>query len=137
MKLRKRSIVWIITAMVLIGGIINFVVKFEKSTENIITGNENNTEFAINEQGQTYGTPIIPSGPGEVGHEPDLIKTKGENGLVGYVKAQDLTPNFSSPKEALAQQETIKTVGYVSIPLYKSDGNTIIGEFRMHSSNED
>ncbi|ALC88117.1 hypothetical protein AM499_06760 [Bacillus sp. FJAT-22090] len=101
-----------------------------------ISENENNTEFPINEQGQTYGTPIIPSGPGEAGYEPDLIKTKGENGLVGYVKAIDLTSNFSSPKEALAHQEAIQAIGYVSIPLYKSDCKTIIGEFRMHSSNE-
>lgn len=137
MKMIKHSLVWIITAIVLIVFIIIFVVKMESSTENQTSSNETKTPFPVNEHGQTYGTPVIPSGPGEVGHEPDLIRTKGENGVVGYVKATDLTSNFLSPKEALAHQESAKNAGYVSIPLYKSDGKTVIGEFRMSSSNRD
>ncbi|GLX66053.1 hypothetical protein MU1_03970 [Paenibacillus glycanilyticus] len=86
------------------------------------------SDYQTNEQGETYG-----HGP-FTGVEPDLIKAEGENGVVGYVKASDLSPSYSSPEEALANQELLNKSEYRSIHLYKSDGKTIIGEFRMYSS---
>ncbi|MDF2682171.1 MAG: pPPM1a [Brevibacillus sp.] len=88
--------------------------------------------YPVNEQGQTYGSGLsLLPGPSK---EPDLLLAKGENGIVGYVKSSDLSPSVSSPEEAIAYQKSMEAVGYRSIPLYKLDGITVIGEFRLYSS---
>ncbi|MGG1660856.1 hypothetical protein [Brevibacillus sp. NRS-1366] len=92
------------------------------------------SNYPFNEQGQTYG-PVPHSSKST--HLPDLISATGENGVVGYVKATDLDPKVSSPEEAIAYQKSIEAIGYKSVPLYKSDGKTVIGEFRLYSSNGD
>jgi bla regulator protein BlaR1 len=90
--------------------------------------------YPVNAQGQTYGPNIHTDDPYETFGEPDLMTARGENGVDGYVKASDLLgPHFSSPEEAIAYQEAIKAAsGYRSIPLYESDGKTVIGEFRLY-----
>ncbi len=84
--------------------------------------------YPVNEQGQTYGHGPYPSGPLQ---EPDLMSAKGEKGVVGYVKSSDLDSQVSSPEEAMVYQESMEGAGYKSIPLYESDGKTVIGEYRM------
>ncbi|MBW5468500.1 hypothetical protein GPJ61_11595 [Brevibacillus formosus] len=88
--------------------------------------------YPVNEQGQTFGSGPFPEGPSQ---EPDLIEAKGENGVEGYVKSSDLSPTVSSPEEAIAFQKSKEATGYRSIPLYELDGKTVIGEFRLYSSN--
>jgi len=91
--------------------------------------------YPVNEQGQTYGPHISADDPYyETSGDPDLMKARGENGVEGYVKATDLRgPQFSLPEEAIAHQEAVKAAGgYRSIPLYESDGKTVIGEFRLY-----
>lgn len=101
----------------------------------VLTLNADSTpNYPINEQGQTYGRAPFPPGPTQ---EPDLIKATGENGVEGYVKSSDLSPSVSSPEEAIAFQKSISATGYRSIPLYELDGKTVIGEFRLYSSNGD
>ncbi|MBY0083613.1 MULTISPECIES: hypothetical protein [Brevibacillus] len=95
---------------------------------------QNTPNYPINEQGQTYGEGPYPVGTTQV---PDLISATGENGVNGYVKASDLNTNVSSPEEAYAYQKSMEELGYKSIPLYKSDGKTVIGEFRLYSSRRD
>ncbi|SEE74764.1 hypothetical protein [Ruania alba] len=79
--------------------------------------------FAVNENGQTYGT------PNEVYGEPDLILAAATNGEVGYVYAEDLNhafgPEPTSPTEAVEYTE--RTAGLV--PVYEVDGETQIGQF--------
>ncbi|MFJ8103426.1 hypothetical protein [Lysinibacillus sp. NPDC096212] len=91
-------------------------------------------KYPVNAQGETYGT-VHTDGSGKIITSPDLIETKGENGVLGYVKEKDLNPRFTSPEEALAHQKAVDIAGYKSIPLYKSDGKTIIGEFKLGSEN--
>ena len=56
---------------------------------------------------------------------PSLIKARGTDGTIGYVREADLEGEIpSSPEEALMQESTNR-----SIPLYDKDGSTIIGEF--------
>ena len=87
--------------------------------------------YSVNGNGKTYGNGPYPAG--EI-QEPDLIRAHGVNGVEGYVKSSDMSPSFSTPEEALAYQKEIEKVGYLSIPLYESDGKTVIGEFTMFSS---
>jgi hypothetical protein len=66
------------------------------------------TDWATNANGQTYGT--IKDG----GAEPDLESAYATNGRLGYVVTADLDSDV--PK---------------SIPVYESDGETVIGEFHI------
>lgn len=98
----------------------------------VLTLNANSTpNYPINEQGQTYGSDPLTIEPSQ---EPDLLEATGENGVEGYVKTSDLRPPVSSPEEAIDFQKITEATGYRSIPLYESDGKTVIGEFRLHFS---
>lgn len=83
-------------------------------------------EYEVNINGMTYG-----SGMSEftIGEEPDLIAAIGVNGIEGYVKSDDLTPNITSIEEALEQ--AVANGDTSRIPLYAVDGVTIIGEFEL------
>jgi hypothetical protein len=79
----------------------------------------------VNRSGQTYGT-----GLGlEWNERPDLIAVTATSGVHGYAYAGDLEPpGISSPEEALAWQEASRGLSF-SVPVYESDGETVIGEF--------
>lgn len=78
----------------------------------------------VNESGQTYGPELL---------QPDLISVISEEGYEGYVyKEALLPPEFSSPEEAIEWQE--RNVGDQVIPVYESDGKTVIGTFIIHKS---
>jgi hypothetical protein len=88
-------------------------------------------DFKTNERGHTYGSIAEVNGQAV---EPDLISALATNGSLGYVsnaelKAAEGHPSlFKSPEEALKWQES-RGNGAVSIPVYKSDGVTRLGEF--------
>ena len=78
--------------------------------------------WGINSFGQTYGI------EGTIG-TPDLVSVIATNGRSGFAYAAQLqgTP-YTSPSEALAGQKNRKSR---SVPVYESDGRTVIGEFDM------
>lgn len=81
--------------------------------------------YLVNENGETYGTDaqsIL------VGYEADLILAVGENNNVGYVRSADLDDGVVSPTEVANQKNTNSTI---YIPLYSSDGETIIDRFAI------
>ncbi|WP_104088109.1 hypothetical protein [Cryobacterium sp. N19] len=92
---------------------------------------ERTTEWAVNDNGETYGA-LNESG------EPDLIAVLATNGNEGFVHARELAQadgseqaaTFASPEQALAWQDSMagKTV---SVPVYENDGETRIGEFTI------
>ncbi|WP_429842377.1 hypothetical protein [Brevibacillus sp. FIR094] len=100
-------------------------------TKNHAANTDSPPNYPINEQGQTYGSDPLTIEPSQ---KPDLLKATGENGVEGYVKTSDLRPPVSSPEEAIAFQKITEATGYRSIPLYETDGKTVIGEFRLHFS---
>ena len=102
-----------------------------KISERSSEANVEAPQYSVNENGQTYGEGPFPAGKDQ---EPDLIKAIGENGVVGYIKNSDVTASVSSPEEAIAHQKEIEEIGYQSIPLYESDGTTVIGEYRLYPS---
>lgn len=69
------------------------------------------TDWGVNANGQTYGT------PNEKG-EPDLIAAQATNGQVGYILFTELN----------------SFVGEGTIPVYESDGVTVIGDFPIGNS---
>ena len=91
--------------------------------------NERITEWAVNDDGNTYGA-INQNG------EPDLIAVVASNGKQGYVYATQLAEadgsaaalKFTSPEQALAWQKS--RIGKTfSVTVYESDGKTVVGEF--------
>ena len=79
--------------------------------------------YPINESGQTYG----PSVPGST-EMPDLVSAEGNNGVIGYVYLQEMMgPEPSSIEEAMSSEYS----GPRDVPLYSSDGVTIIGTFSI------
>lgn len=90
-------------------------------------GTINNDVYEIkrNKNGEIYGSEMFLE---EIGVQPDLILAKGKNGHTGYVKNKDLDYfRPSTPEEAIAYQN--QRPRFREIPLYESDGQTIIDTF--------
>jgi hypothetical protein len=93
--------------------------------------NETVTGWSTNDDGDTFGV-INQEG------EPDLIAVIATNGVQGYVRADDLadadgttaSESFTSPEDALEWQESMRGET-VEIPVYLSDGRTIVGVFAI------
>lgn len=97
-------------------------------------------QYRINENGQTYGS-IDPTLKNPAEQEPpQLIAAIGVDGTNGYVKLDDINKNKpTNPDEAVRYMEELEAAvekarnsgsEYLElIPLYDSDGETIIGEF--------
>ena len=87
------------------------------------------TPFSINAKGQSYGQ-MNASG------SPDLVQVLlRKDGHQGYVKANDIdcatgTDLVKTPAEALAWTAESKNRN-VSIPIYESDGTTVIGSMNI------
>jgi hypothetical protein len=79
------------------------------------------TQWAVNDAGQTYGT------ENASGH-PDLIGVWASNGRNGYAFWRELQePSPTDPAEAQAWQNSPLVT--VRIPVYETDGRTVVGEF--------
>lgn len=102
--------------------------------------------YEVNVNGQTYGN-VNPELPPELQVYPDLIAAIGIDDVEGYVYASDLNGDQpKNPEEAIAYMENleqeIETAKLTrqeyldTIPLYDSDGVTIIGAFPISFSYE-
>lgn len=83
------------------------------------------TAWGVNADGHTYG---VANDRGI----PDLIAVIATNGKQGYVYAEQLQnaqPEPTSPEQAATMRPTP-----TAIPVYKSDGHTIIGQFVIGNS---
>jgi hypothetical protein len=81
--------------------------------------------IATNRNNQTYGSAFYAASPEEV---PDLIAAKGIDGTQGYVYATDVygVGRINSPEELSFRTASTSAT---TIPLYDSDGTTVIGAF--------
>lgn len=87
------------------------------------------TDWSVNAKGETFG---IENDSGT----PDLIAVLTTEGRQGYVYADELAEidgtaaarEFTSPEDALRWQEEQKGKT-LSVPVYLSDGETVVGEF--------
>ena len=138
MKTKKLTFTSLILALVITAGTITVFAATSAKAENpaekavhLSDTKLNNPDYPVNEQGQTYGH--VPSNASGIVQEPNLTEAIGTNGVEGYVKTTDLNGlSVSSPQEVIAYQETNKDGR--SIPLYESDGTTVIGEFIVKGS---
>ena len=94
--------------------------------------------YPVNEQGQTYGSSALAyeNLPEEVSaleaidYMPDLVSAVGEDGTEGYILKEDFLPPAtpSSPEEAIQMQNS-GTFDHKEVPLYASDGKTVLGTY--------
>ncbi|MFJ5958000.1 peptidase M56 family protein [Paenarthrobacter sp. NPDC092416] len=97
---------------------------------------EEPTPWATNAHGETYGA------QNDKGL-PQLVAVKATNGRPGYVynaELEDATGmtaalSFKTREEALAWQEQRKG-RKIAIPVYESDGKTVVGEFVISNDDE-
>ena len=93
--------------------------------------------YSMNEYGQTYGSAMFAE---SIDDRPDLMSTMGTNGVAGYIYSAELEKdNPKTPAEALAKQEMYDElianwdgeapIVIRTIPLYASDGKTVVGEY--------
>ena len=85
--------------------------------------------WSRNAQGETYGRNEY-----AILQTPDLIYAVNSFGLAGYVKAKDLSNNVATPEEALKYMKSDEYLYEKRIPLYKSDGITVIGDFEISTA---
>jgi hypothetical protein len=86
------------------------------------------TPWGVNANGQTYGAT-------NQNGTPDLVAVVIDQGTIhGYVKASDLScaegGDVKSPAEALTWDKESRNRN-ISIPVFESDGTTVIGKFIM------
>lgn len=101
--------------------------RAEKVLEDLMS----KAEYDVNENGETYGSAISAN---TIGVEPDLIAAVGTNGVNGYIKAEELTPEVSTVEEALALMGENGSVRTIS--LYDVDGTTILDQFDIVTNYE-
>lgn len=93
------------------------------------TYNLEHFDVQVNANNEVYGSAFELS---KYNIEPDLISAVGNDGCVGYVKATDLElKQPANPEEATAYMEKLPSVR--NIPLYDSDGETVVGSFTIHN----
>ena len=105
-------------------------------------GRNEKPAFSVNENGQTYGSDMKIEDPQAA---PDLISILASNGKEGYAYKEDLYAlEYYLTEEKALENSKIQTeifkkaakknpdvmiVPWHSIPVYESDGKTIIGEY--------
>ncbi|MDI6799995.1 MAG: peptidase M56 BlaR1 [Actinomycetota bacterium] len=83
-------------------------------------------KYKVNKYGETYGSDQYADSLEE---EPDLILAQGVDGTVGYLRYEDLFGDMpKTPEEALEYNKRNDIPE--TIPLYASDGRTVIGQFK-------
>lgn len=83
--------------------------------------------YPTNSNGQTYGSDEHAT---SMATEPDLILAQGTNGKTGYVLKSDLFGHLpQNPQQAVAMDAQAEQSH--TIPLYASNGTTVIGTFKV------
>lgn len=137
LKVMKKLINISLCVIVLILGVfVGVVVSVPTSADsaNLNTQEHIKPVFLVNENGQTYGSSANCIAAEDF---PDLILAVGQDGTEGYVYNSDMqgyTP--SSPEDAVRYMNELmelneQGINSFSIPLYESDGTTVIGEFLL------
>lgn len=115
-------------SLLLVAGVLIGFLGFSAATADIFKDERRTPypEYKVNEYGQTYGSDQYAD---SIEEEPDLIAATGENNIDGYLRKEDVfRPMPKSPEEAVARNEFLKYT--TIIPLYASDGRTVVGEFK-------
>lgn len=88
-----------------------------------------------NSRGQTYGSAAAITDDTKL---PDLVSSIGTNGRQGYIKSSDIpaTPKTKEQASTLPERtdssgQRVRSGAPKTVPVYESDGTTVIGQFRI------
>lgn len=84
--------------------------------------------YPKNSRGQTYGPNIGLENPKNTFETPDLLLAENKDGIVGYIKSEDLNQTPQTIEEAL---ELTKNPSTIELPMYLQDGVTVVGTFSL------
>lgn len=115
-RIFQKLLLLALTAVLLLS-LVGFSYEKDPETESL-------SGYSVNANGQTFGNANQYIA---LGYWPDLLAAEGMDGLCGYVYVSDLHDKPSSPAEALLANN--RKTQY--IPLYDSDGKTVIGRFQI------
>lgn len=96
------------------------------STINLCETKDITEVWSQNANGETYGKDDYYSS-----ESPDLVHVVNSSGIAGYVRKTDLDDKITSIDDALVYMDSGEYANNRTIPLYKSDGKTIIGDFEI------
>lgn len=83
--------------------------------------------YHVNDNNEVYGSEYFLE---QFGIKPDLIETVGDNGIIGYVRAEDLDRDKpSSLEETLEYMNNLPEERTVFV--YENDGETIVDTFTI------
>jgi hypothetical protein len=137
--IRMRNRLWlkplgvktVVIGVALVGGMVvgtfNICPTIARAFSNPTQSLSSAPVFPRNQSGQSYGSDMHSTSPAT---EPDLVLACGTDGTIGYVKSSDLYGTQpKTPEEAVAQNPKVGDVK--QIPLYASDGKTVIGKYNI------
>jgi len=107
----------------LVGGVLTGIIGFGLANASPAYYSASPPTYKLNARGQTYGSGV---GVSKISQEPDLMQAVGTNGKVGYVYSSEL---YGSQPKTPQQAVALDSQGPRTIPLYASDGKTVIGSF--------
>lgn len=137
-------------------GVVCLGVLFTLALDSYTSDADVSPDFDVNDNGQTYGSAILSEY--EAAIFPDLILAEGIDGTEGFVLKEDLEGTGPldkprNPEEAMIYMQLLDDliaetearaalhnlesheIYLYYIPLYASDGVTVIGEFGISISN--
>jgi hypothetical protein len=92
-------------------------------------------EIQQNSRGETFGSAESITDDADL---PDLILSIGTNGQTGYIKSSDIPATPATKAQAASLPEStdssgqrVRTTSAKTVPLYESDGTTVVGQFRI------
>lgn len=122
MGMSPKIIALVVVGVVVVGGVfaaapmLGDAFTASVAPSSTILGDD--VEFAVNENGETYGSPIND-------RVPNLILIRAEGGAIGYVRVSELDLARN------ARRSTLDPNAVFTIDVYKSDGVTTVGVFNV------
>lgn len=89
---------------------------------------EADNTYPVSASGETYGSVLLAD---VVGAWPDLLSAVGDDGVCGYIRADDLNPEVLTREETLAYMQARNDA--MQIPLYDRNG-LVIGSFTLETA---
>lgn len=129
MNIRKLDTKSVIIGVLLCFGLVIGIFVFRLTAAHNLNQSDGVAPvFPVNKNGQTYGSDADCNSPDT---EPDLIRAIGVDGTEGYVLYKDLIKDQSNTPEDTVAYTKEHAGKYELVPLYASDGITVIGQFEI------
>lgn len=135
----KKSPTWIAAAALIAGAVVGLgstsaIAGLQPTNSNMAELSPAELEVETNAKGLTFGSALALSAEGE---EPDLVSVFADSGQIGYAFTSDLEAAsglVDTPSEASKYQKSVSSKLAKKVPVYESDGVTVIGTFTITPS---